>query len=276
MISPPPPGQSIGASILEAIPVIGAFFQGYTTGLLARALSDLKELRDALIRLADDIARAIHRVAGWVDKAMHGLAWLWRNVIRPMLKHIQKLFDRLNRLIDKVLKPYLDFMDNVRRQIMLIYNTYFRPIIQLIESMRRALAILRLAHIHLADQLDQKLARLEAKISKPVLDALRRTSVAGRWMNVLLTARMILQQPIFCNSAYAYQGTLQRHLINSFTPPADDARAARLEAGPPVRTTQEMVSNINSAVLYQSGDLAIEVQQMIQRILTGQPPPSLP
>jgi len=273
LFAPVATGEPISTAVLTILSAIASIFMG---GISAVTKAAISQLRDALSWLGDNLARVAVRIAGWIRAVFAALQVIWTRVIRPALEHIQKIFDRLRRLIDKVLKPYLDFMDKIRRQIMLIYNTYFRPIIQLIESMRRALAILRLAHIHLADQLDQKLARLEAKISKPVLDALRRTSVAGRWMNVLLTARMILQQPIFCNSAYAYQGTLQRHLINSFTPPPDDARAARLEAGPPVRTTQEMVSNINSAVLYQSGDLAIEVQQMIQRILTGQPPPSLP
>jgi len=264
------------AIVSAVVSVIGGLFQIFKGGVSGAVKAALEGLRGSLASVADSLMRFAWKIANALAKVLEALQKLWTRVLQPMLDKIEKITQRIGRIIDKVLKPYLDFMYRVRRILLEIYAKFFRPIIQLIDTLRRALSILRIAHIKWADQLDARLARLEAKIASHITAALRRTSVAGRWMNVLLTARMLLQQPILCNSVYAYQGTLQRHLINSFTPPPDDARAARLDAGPPMLTMQQSVSNIQSAALYQTGDLALELQQATDRIRTGQPRPLLP
>jgi hypothetical protein len=266
MIAPPAPGQSIASSILSALPVIGAFFQGYTTGLVARALQELKELRDAIIWVADNVARVIGRVARWADAAVRGLRWIWTNVIRPILYHIQQLFDRLAKLIDKVLKPYLELMRKIREQIMLIYNVYFRPIIQVIETMRRMLAILKLANIKWADKLDARLARLEGKIIGVLQEMLAWTNKLPGWFNVLLTAKYLLQYPIFSNSMDAYAGTWVKQFYNAQSKPLTPEEQAAIAAAPPAKPVAVVLGEVRDYLTAGAGPAALPTAEALAHI----------
>ncbi len=260
LFAPISTGEPISTAVLTILSAIASIFTG---GMAALTKNAINQLRDAISWVADNLSRVAGRIARWVDSAMRGLAYVWRNIIRPVLLHIQQIFDRVRRLIDRVLKPYLDFMERIRRQILMIYNLYFRPIIQLIESLRKMLAILRLAHIKFADKLDAQLARLEAKISWPVQEALRRTSVTGRWINVLLTAKMLLQQPILVNSLVAYDGAWINHFYNAQSKPLTPAEKAELYAERPEVTPEMAAQQVRDYFTTGGGPIALEIQDAL-------------
>jgi hypothetical protein len=263
----PATGEPISTFVLSVVWTITSLLAGGASAATASAINKLwdaaKMLRDAIITLADNIARAIGRVARWADAAVRGLRYIWSAIIRPILNAIQKFFDRLGKLIDKVLKPYLDFMNKIRRQIMQIYNIYFRPIIQVIETMRRMLAILRLAHIKWADKLDARLARLEAKVMWPIREMLKRTNTLPGWFNVLLTAKYLLQYPIFINSMVAYDGAWINHFYNAQSKTWKPEDRAALEAETPEVTPAMAAQQLREYFTTGGGPLAEDIMEAL-------------
>jgi len=244
----------MGLDIIMSILGVGG---GITLLGLAERIDNLRmnmcsEL-DKLTRFGCRIVRALGRM-------LNALAAAWQWFQAHVLAKLQKLANKLGRLIDKVLKPYLDFMRKIREAIMRIYNTFFRPIIQLIESLRRVLAILKLFHIKWAQRLDARLARLEGRIMAPIYDLLRHTSIAGSWMNLLLTLHYTLQRPIFVRTLWAYQGDVVRTFWSSQSmfPPANPPTAPT----PPTldQTGRQATQDLQDYLTADSGPLAASIQ----------------
>ena len=256
----PVTGEPISTAVLAVIWAIGAIFTG---GIGAVTRSAINQLRDALAWLADNTARVIGRVARWADAAVRGLRWIWTNVIRPILYHIQQLFDRLAKLIDKVLKPYLDLMQKIRQQIMLIYNVYFRPLIEVIQTMRRMLAILKLANIKWAEKLDGRLAQIEGKIIGVLQEMLAWTNKLPGWFNVLLTAKYLLQYPIFMNSMAAYSGSWIKHFYNAQSKPLTPAEKAEMYAERPEVPLPVILAELRDYLVAGAGPLALETNEAL-------------
>lgn len=260
LFAPITTGEPISTAVLTLLSAIVSVFTG---GIAAVTRNAINQLRDAIAWVADNTARVIGRVARWADAGIRGLRWIWTNVIRPILHHIQQLFDRLNKLIDKVLKPYLEFMRKIREQIMLIYNVYFRPIIQVIETMRRMLAILKLAHIGWAEKLDARLARLEAKVIAPIEQMLKWTNVLPGWFNVLLTAKYLLQYPVFMNSMAGYSGSWISHFYNAQSKPLTPAEKAEMYAERPEVPLPVILAELRDYLVAGAGPLAMPTNEAL-------------
>jgi len=263
LFAPITTGEPISTAVLTLLSAIVSIFTG---GIAAVTRNAINQLRDALAWLADNTARVIGRVARWVEAGIKGLRWIWWNVIRPILHHIQQLFDRLAKLIDKVLKPYLELMRKIREQIMLIYNVYFRPIIQVIETMRRMLAILKLANIKWADKLDARLARLEGKIIGVLQEMLAWTNKLPGWFNVLLTAKYLLQYPIFSNSMDAYAGTWVKQFYNAQSKPLTPEEQAAIAAERPTKPLPVVLGEMQSYLTAGAGPLALPTNEALARM----------
>jgi hypothetical protein len=219
----------------------------------------IDNLRTELCQSVDVLTRFGCRIVRALGRMLNALAAAWQWFQAHVLAKIQKLANKLSRLIDKVLKPYLDFMRKIREAIMRIYNTFFRPIIQLIESLRRVLAILKLFHIKWADRLDRRLARLEGRIMAPIYDLLRHTSIAGSWLNLLLTLKYTLQRPIFVRTLWAYQGDVVRTFwdAQSMFPPAVSGPPTPPAPAPP--TSQEIAQEWMDYLTTGGGPLATSI-----------------
>jgi len=260
LFAPITTGEPISTAVLTLLSAIVSIFTG---GIAAATRNAINQLRDALAWLADNTARVIGRVARWVDAAVRGLRWIWTNVIRPILHHIQQLFDRLNKLIDKVLRPYLELMEKIRRQIMLIYNVYFRPLIEVIQTMRRMLAILKLANIKWAEKLDGRLARLEGKIIGVLQEMLAWTNKLPGWFNVLLTAKYLLQYPVFMNSMVAYSGSWISHFYNAQSKPLTPAQKAEMYAERPEVPLPVVLAELRDYLTAGAGPLALPTNEAL-------------
>jgi len=260
LFAPITTGEPISTAVLTLLSAIVSIFTG---GIAAVTRNAINQLRDALAWLADNTARVIGRVARWADAAVRGLRWIWTNVIRPILYHIQQLFERLSKLIDKVLKPYLDLMQKIRQQIMLIYNVYFRPLIEVIQTMRRMLAILKLANIKWAEKLDGRLARLEGKIIGVLQEMLAWTNKLPGWFNVLLTAKYLLQYPVFMNSMDAYAGTWVKQFYNAQSKPLTPGEQAAIAAAPPAKPVAVVLGEVRDYLTAGAGPAALPTAEAL-------------
>ncbi|MGC9969431.1 MAG: hypothetical protein ABSE56_02455 [Bryobacteraceae bacterium] len=265
--TPIPAGAAGPVGIVVAvIGTIVSLFQTIFGGGGSDPTAALNSLRDSVVTLGQNLTTFACRLARALGKLLTALHDMWIFVIRPILEKIQQLATRLSRLIDKVLKPYLDFMRRMRQLIMDIYNRFFRPIIQFIESIRRVLAIFKLFHMKWAQRLDARLARLEGRVMSPILALLRHTSVAGSWLNLLLTIQYTLQRPIFVRTLWAYQGDVVNTFwgSQSFNPPATPPAAP---APPDLQQTgQTAQQNLKDLLTADSGPYAASIQDALQKM----------
>lgn len=254
---PSPDPVSITVTVIGAITSLFGLFRGKVSKNVQEALEGLRgsifDIGQKLMRFGLRLARTL----GWLLHVVHKI---WVRVLDPMLDEISRIAERVTRVIDRVLRPYLEFMLRVRQAILDIYERYVRPVVVVIQRIRQVVAILRLARVPFARKLDDFLVRLQTRITAPILEALRRTTVFAPWINVLLTARMLLQQAILVNSAYAYQGHLVNLFWNAQQQGVDSGRQARqaAEAAPP--TAEAAIRAGVSAALTGSGPLATAIE----------------
>jgi|SRR5882672_4292591 len=244
--SPPPtvlsfpevyPGIQIGANGLPFLPggtvAIRVFnglgsFLGALLGTVFGGSADdeIKRLRYDVVNAVNAIWTAIKALKGVVDAlaravgaAIGTLHKIWHSVIQPILDHIKEITRRINAIINKVLKPYLDWMKRVRAIILAVYTKIILPILNVIQGIRKAVALLRLAHVPFAKKLDEKLARLEAKLIAPIQWLLARVNDHGGFINEIMSIQRVLQEPLFTRSLYSYQANLVNAWWGSQTVP---------------------------------------------------------
>ena len=229
---PSPDPVSVIVTVGSAIASLFGLFRGKVSKNIREALEGLRgaiyDIGQKLMRLGVRLSRTIGKLLVVVHK-------IWVRVLDPMLDEISRIAERVTRVIDRVLRPYLEFMLRVRQAILDIYERYVRPVVVVIQRMRQVVAILRLARVPFAKKLDDFLVRLQTRITAPILEALRRTTLFAPWINVLLTSKMLLQRAILLNSSYAYQGSLTNLFWNSQQQGIDPRVQARqaAEAAPP-------------------------------------------
>jgi len=265
-------GGSLGSIFGPVGAVIGAIV-GFLAGLFGGGVS--KEIKRALEGLRDGINKTADTLLRFTWKGMFSFGWLlrafqnlWVRILHPLLDHIERIANRLGRLIDKVLKPYLDLLIKIRKAILDIYERFFRPIILTIETLRRALAILRLAHIHIADKLDAELAKLEGKIAAPILKLLQQTNELAGWMRVLLNVRLLLQQPLLVNSLDAFKQIWAKMFWNAHSQPLTAAERTRLQSTSIALSPRQATDNALLAVRLGAGPYAVSTRLAVDQVLS--------
>lgn len=164
----------------------------------------LEGLRDSQIKMGDSLMRFTWGGFfgfGWLLRAFHNV---WVRIIIPMLDKVGKFVRWADRLFDRVIRPYLKIIKKIREHVLRIYEAYVRPVLDAIQKVRQVLAVFRIAGFKWAIALDDALAKVQGKIAQAVALVFAQLSELARWQNVLLTWRLILQQPIFVNSMHAY------------------------------------------------------------------------
>lgn len=196
-----PPGW-IAVAIGTILTGLFAIFGG--GGVNKATQRALEGLRDSQVRMGDALMRF-----SW--GGFFGFGWLlravqtfWVRIIRPLMGKVFRIIDYFQRLIDRVLKPYLQLLAKIREHVLRIYETYVRPVLDAIQKVRQVLAVFRIAGFKWAIALDDALGKVQGKIAQAVSLVFRQLGELSRWMNVLLTWRLILQQPIWVNSSHAY------------------------------------------------------------------------
>ncbi len=198
-----PAGDPVSAAIIAILSGLFGIFSGSASENIARPL---QQIRDGIVRTAGVLQRFTHAVAFALGSVIQTIQRAWVRVIRPILERVRRIAEQIDRLINRVLRPYYDQIMRIRKAILDIYERYFRPVVEVIQAMRRVVAILRIARVPFARELDAFLVRAQAAVMRPINELLRRTSELGGWINILLRAKMVLQQAIFLGSTRAYAG----------------------------------------------------------------------
>jgi hypothetical protein len=207
------PGSTITARLFNGLgsflgSLLGGILGGNADAKIDRLRYDMVNVTNALwnaIKALGGVVHATARGAGALAKVIHDI---WHKGIKPVLDHIKEIGQRISKIIDKVLKPYLLWMQRMRKLILDIYVKIVLPILNLIQGIRKALALLRLAHVPFAKKLDERLQRLEAKITRPIQVLLQRVNDHGGIINEIISIQRVLQEPLFTRSVYSYQYSL--------------------------------------------------------------------
>jgi len=224
--------------VIGIVDIFGALF-GITFGQsevskLAEAVQELQTAVAAAIQqttaLLWTIAYAFGKLLQWVHDAFVGfLTTLW-NLLKKLAGWMQELFTN-------IVPKLLNVIQRLRQFLNQIYLKYIRPVLVWIQYLRKWLAILRIFHIGWATKLDQWLVKLQGRIIGPYLYVLRTINGIGTWVNVIITARGVIQRAVFINTMYAYQADwinmwwTGQTLTGAGTPPAAPVSS---EQGPPL------------------------------------------
>lgn len=164
----------------------------------------------AIAGAAAQAVSIIANVAGIILRAITSVlslaALIWTTVLKPLLSALQKILKTIAHVIDKVLKPYLDWMRQMRKLILDLYNRFVRPIIVIIEAIRRIIHLFQLLHIHIFDQLDRTLAKIEGKILTPIYFALYRLNTLGNWVSFILNVKGYITRGLLLGSLTQQRG----------------------------------------------------------------------
>jgi hypothetical protein len=226
--TPVPTGEPVSTVIVGVIAAIGSLFRLFRGGVSGPVKTALEGIRGTIATVADNLTRYAWTIARALGKVLSALHTIWTRVIWPMLRQLPRLVSRVRRLIERDLPRLLDYIDRIRRWVLDWYERIFRPLLLVIQRMRRMILILRLLHIHWGDKLDAQLARLQERVMYPIRVVLEHLAVVEQWINAIVTAEQLLEETLFHNSVWHYQGALIRTWWAGMT--TGEGRAALLAA----------------------------------------------
>ena len=211
LIAPIVTGEPISTGILTAVAaVLGGLFRIFGGGVSKEVKTALEGLRGAITTVGDALRRVSSIISRALGKVLNSLHTIWVRVILPVLRQLPRIMGRLRRLIERDLPRLLDYIEKVREKILWVYERFFRPVLVTIQRMRRMILVLRLLHIHWGDKLDAQLARLQERVMYPLRVVLEHIAIVEQWINAVVTAEQLIQETIFHNSLWHYQGPLIR------------------------------------------------------------------
>jgi hypothetical protein len=195
---------SFGVAIIGTI--LGALFGGiFGGGDVAALNSALQQLRDAVATAIDDLQRFAWQSLTALGKLLSMIHDLLVNFLDDLWQLLKKLAGTIAKLLKEALPAIVKAIQLARQALADLYQKYIRPILVYLQYIRRYLAILRAFHIKWAGQLDSWLSNLQSRIIGPYLYMLGLINGVANWVNLILTAGLILQRPLFINTMYAYQ-----------------------------------------------------------------------
>jgi hypothetical protein len=133
------------------------------------------------------------------------LGRFWTNVLRPFIGWAWRQFTELHAWLKRTFQPALDFLWKIRAKLLELYTRYVRPIVDAIETTRRILQLLATLRIEWARDLDRKLAALEARLTAPLLEALRAINFVTNWINRIVDFDGFFQRLTLVASLLKYE-----------------------------------------------------------------------
>jgi hypothetical protein len=203
--------------------------------VLASAIAGVKA---ALTAIANALARAFAVLARLGGLILNFLATLWHDIVKGIRAALQALVTGIKDIYNDVLRPLHDAIQKLRETLMRLYEQYVRPVLIALQKFRQLLAILKLFHVPFASKLDAALADIQRRITQPMLVLLGYVNQVANWINLILDARYLLQQPLLLNSAKANIGGLIGLGVQSMNQPIDAATLAVAQQAALPLTTQ--------------------------------------
>lgn len=267
-------GGPVGFVVGSVADLVLGIFGLFSGGIPKAVAAALGVLRDGLAQLAKELIHIGQLLAKALAAILAALQKVYEKVIKPILDEVAKVGAKIAKIIDKVLKPYLNFLQRIRKIILDVYKRIFLPIITTIQQMRKALALLKILHVPGVAKLDAKLQKVQGKLIGVIDKLLQKTSDHAGLLNTIITAKLVLQRGVFMNSAYSYQGQLQRLWWDGQTRDLTDAEnatiaatAAQLNSGADVQALQTLLATGSGAPPVPQGP----DEQALLNLLQGKP-----
>lgn len=188
--------------------------------------SAITGIQNAVTALGNALKAAWNILTRMAGMMLNFLGHLFYEVIHGLVRAIQDVTSWLKDLYDNVLKPALEMLQRIRATLLKLWTRFVVPVLVVIQDIRRVLNILAAFHVKFAAKLDQKLAELEGKITRPLLLVLGAVNSVANWINLIITAGYLLQKTIFLNSLKAYVGSAINLQLNAMGKNVDAAAIA--------------------------------------------------
>lgn len=202
---------------------LNTVWSAVTGAIDAIVLVAISAIQDALTALGNAIKAVwaiLSRMAGFILNALKSLL---RDVVKGLIQVFEDIRNILKKITKDILVPLAKGIVAARDRLLKIYKQFIRPLLVWMQDVRRILNILAVFHVPFAQKLDAKLADLERRITAPFLLLLRYSNAVANWMNLIVTARYLLQKPIWLWSLNAYKGESINLLTSAMNTPATAA-----------------------------------------------------
>lgn len=230
-------------------------------GIVAGIQTALTDIGNAL-KAAWNI---LSRLSGLI---LRFLQQMWVYVIAGLIRAVNTLATALKDLYDNVLKPVVGVLQQVRQKILDLWKRFIVPMLVVLQDIRRILTILSLFHIGFAQKLDAKLADMERRVTQPLFYLLSFTNGVANFINLIVTARYLLQKPLFLNSLGAYAGEALNLQLNAMTPAVTPAGIVAASQSNGLPTVAQSESDARTYLATGGGDYATLIEQQRAQLQT--------
>lgn len=170
-------GGLVGA-VQGIIAGLGNLFRGKVDGATKFSLL---ALRVAIAGLAEQLTNYATETTGKQSSGAGILIRLWDAVLLPFFQKADRRILKIYNWLKDTFGPVISALLWIRKHIIKFYDHWFKPIFDTIDAVRGILRIMGLLHIDVARKLDEKLARLEARILAPLRIALQTINQLIDW-----------------------------------------------------------------------------------------------
>ena len=266
-------GEPISTGVLTVISFVAGLFGGLFSGGVSAAMKRaLEGLRTVITETADRLLRFSWLIANVLGRALQAFVKLWVRIIRPMLDALGKVIREVLRIYEKYARPVLRAIRRIRQEILYWYERVVRPILQALQVIRTVIYIFRVAGFKWAEEVDQKIVRLQAAIMKPLWYALEKLNIVSAWVNVILNVDGILRANVLFNSIDQIAGRLGRLLAWGGYVQINPARAFQLtqqRADWGVTQAAAAVAEYSTTNGGRLAPYAAEADALLQRSISG-------
>lgn len=260
---PPPTGEPVSTVVIAVISAVGALFRLFGGGVSGAVKAALEGIRGTISTVADGLMRFAWQIGRALGKVLSALHTIWVRVIWPVLRQLPRLAGRLRRLLERDLPRLLRLIERIRARLLEIYERWMRPMLIIIQRMRRMLLILRLFRVKWAEQLDARLAQTQERLMRPLAVALEHIALVEQWLNVIVSYEQLIQETIFHNSLWHYQGDVARAWGMAYGRPLDPLVEAGWWPRQAAVTAEESREHLRQHLQYGTGPIAEDVRQAV-------------
>lgn len=250
---PGPPPVTIATTIIT---VVAGLFRLFGGGVSRAVKQALEGLRAAIAKTADELMRFTWRGLRALGRIIQAVGAIYVRVVRPVLDWLRDTIQRVVRIIDRILRPYFEWARRVTELVLEIYEKYVRPVLVVIQRVRQVLAVLKILRIGFARRLDAWLVRLQQRIMQPIQQILLRVNHIGGWLNVLISARAVLQRALYLRSLWQWQGSFFRAWWGWQSGYVSDAELQQYDRQVVPRTPREVAGDVETLVKSGAGPYA--------------------
>jgi hypothetical protein len=207
---------SIGASLFN-------LFGGKIDANVKRALDGM---RLTLARSLEVVAAFMKDTGKTTSRGIGILSRFWEAVLLPFLKKADGRLLRIYKWLKDTFGPIVSALLWLRKHIVDFYGKWFRPIFDTIDAVRGILRLLGVLHVEFAKKLDDKLARLEARLLKPLRVALETINTLIDWTERIIDLNGFFQRYTLIRSMLLHERDVWRvwwasaHKRDQESPPA--------------------------------------------------------